>query len=561
MALPWARAGLNTLYYGDNLDNLRKKIKDDTVDLCYIDPPFNSKRDYNQIYNNIGTEDPAQAQAFTDTWVWDSIAAAGFREILENGYGRFTPQAVDLIKALRAVLGEGSLLAYLVSLTLRVTEIQRVLKPTGCLYLHCDPTASHYLKLILDAIFCAKGGDYLNEIIWKRTNARSTEGKWPRVHDVIFFYSKSKNFHFLPLKVAADKAKLPHTLITVGGVKYQTYDLTGAGVTHDGESGKPWKGFNPASFGRHWANSEAQREEWDAKGLIHWAKAGAAGGFPRRRDEMPFIPEDRQVTMADVWTDVDRINQSAKERLGYPTQKPLALLERIIMASTKEGDLVLDAYCGCGTTIDAAQKLKRRWIGMDITYQSIAVVLRRLEKTYGKAFVETVAQNGIPKDMKSASALAHKKDDRLRKEFEKWAVLTYTNNRAVINEKKGADAGIDARAYFMTGKTDNAKIIFQVKSGGVKRGDIATLRGDMGREKAALAVMITLENPSSPMLHEAKVAGTYRHETMGREYDQISIVTVQEIVEEGKRLDIPMSLEVLAEAQRAIDSKQSELLF
>jgi DNA modification methylase len=552
---------LNTLYYGDNLDILRKKIKDETVDLCYIDPPFNSKRDYNQIYNNIGTEDPAQAQAFTDTWIWDSIAVAGFQEILDNASGRFTSQAVDLMKTLHAVLGEGSLLAYLTSLTLRLTELQRVLKPNGCLYLHCDPTASHYLKLILDAIFCAKGGDYLNEIIWKRTNARSTEGKWPRVHDVIFFYSKSSKFHFMPLKVAADKAKLPHTLITVGGVKYQTYDLTGAGVTQDGESGQTWKGFNPTSFGRHWANSEAQREEWDAKSLIHWAKAGAAGGFPRRRDENPFIPEDRQVTMADVWTDVDRINQSAKERLGYPTQKPLALLERIIMASSNEGDLILDAYCGCGTTIDAAQKLKRKWIGMDITYQSIAVILRRLENTYGKPFVETVNQSGIPKDMKSAAALAHKKDDRLRKEFEKWAVLTYTNNRAVINEKKGADAGIDARAYFMTGKTDNAKIIFQVKSGGVKRGDIATLRGDMAREKAALAILITLEEPSAPMLKEAKVAGQYKHEMMGREYDQISIVTVKEIVEDGKRLDIPMSLEVLAEAQRAIESKQSELQF
>jgi DNA modification methylase len=550
---------LNTLYYGDNLDILRKKIRDDTVDLCYIDPPFNSKRDYNQIYNNIGTEDAAQAQAFTDTWVWDSIAVSGYEEILDNRVGRFTAQAIELIKALRAVLGEGSLLAYLVSLTLRVTEIQRVLKPTGCLYLHCDPTASHYLKLILDAVFCANGGDYLNEVIWKRTNARSTEGRWPRVHDVLFLYSKSKKFYFLPLKVAADRAKLPHTLITVGGVKYQTYDLTGAGVTQEGESGKEWKGFNPTSFGRHWANSEAQRVEWDAKGLIHWAKAGTAGGFPRRRDESPFIPEEREITVGDVWTDVDRINQSAKERLGYPTQKPLALMERIITASSNEGDVVLDAYCGCGTTIDAAHKLRRNWIGMDITYQSISVILRRLEKTYGKDFVDTIALSGIPRDMKSAVALAHKKDDRLRKEFEKWAVLIYTDNRAIINEKKGADAGIDARAYFMTAKTDNAKIIFQVKSGGVKRGDIATLRGDMAREKAVLAVLITLENPSVPMLREAKAAGQYRHETMGRDYDQISIVTVQEILEKNRRLDIPMSLEVLAAAQRSSQSTQSEL--
>ena len=219
---------------------------------------------------------------------------------------------------------------------------------------------------------------------------------------------------------------------------------------------------------------------------------------------------------------------------------------------------MLDAYCGCGTTVAVAEKLKRKWIGMDITYQSISLVLRRLEEAFGTTVVPQIQIDGIPKDIDSAKALAHKKDDRLRKEFEKWAALTYTNNRAVINEKKGADSGIDARAYFMTGKKDNAKIIFQVKSGGVKRGDIATLRGDMGREEAALAVLITLEDPSGPMSKEAKSAGQYHHETMGRSYDRISIVTVQEILD-GKRLDIPMSFEVLKAAQKAIDAEQDVL--
>jgi site-specific DNA-methyltransferase (adenine-specific) len=239
-----------------------------------------------------------------------------------------------------------------------------------------------------------------------------------------------------------------------------------------------------------------------------------------------------------------------KERLGYPTQKPEGLLDKLIAASSNEGDVVLDAYCGCGTTAVVAQRLKREWIGIDITYQSISLVLRRLEKAFGTTVLDSIKIDGIPRDMASAQALAHKQDDRLRKEFEKWAVLTYTNNRAVINEKKGADAGIDARAYFMTGKDDNAKVIFQVKSGGVKRGDIATLRGDMGRENAALAVLITLEDPSKPMVNEAKAAGQYRHETMGRDYDQIGIITVQEILD-GKRLDIPMSLDVLKAAQEA----------
>lgn len=220
-------------------------------------------------------------------------------------------------------------------------------------------------------------------------------------------------------------------------------------------------------------------------------------------------------------------------------------------ASSDEGDVVLDAYCGCGTTVAVAQKLNRQWIGIDITYQSISLILRRLEHYFGEQIVDSIKTDGIPKDMASAEALAHKKDDRLRKEFEKWAVLTYTNNRAIINEKKGGDKGIDGIAYFKTGKTDNAKIIFQVKSGGVKRGDIATLRGDMEREQAALAVLITLEEPTRNMIAEAKTAGQYKHEDMGRSYGKISIVTVKEIVDDGKRLEIPMSLEVLKTAKKA----------
>jgi site-specific DNA-methyltransferase (adenine-specific) len=261
----------------------------------------------------------------------------------------------------------------------------------------------------------------------------------------------------------------------------------------------------------------------------------------------------------DVWN-IPKINNSSKERIGYPTQKPEALLDRIITASSNPGDLVLDAYCGCGTTVAVAQRLKRRWIGMDITYHSIALVLRRLEKAFGKEVVNAIALDGIPKDMKSAIALAHKKDDRLRKEFEKWALLTYTNNRAIINDKKGADQGVDGTAFFLTGKDSNAKIIFQVKSGSVKRGDIATLRGDMQREGAALAVLITLEEPSAPMVKEAKTTGLYANVVMRKNYDTISIVTVREILEEGKRLDIPMALEVMATGKTAKDAEQGDFL-
>lgn len=516
----------NTLYYGDNLDILRRKIKDETVDLCYIDPPFNSKRNYNQIYNNLGGEDRAQAQAFIDTWIWDEHAIAGHDEILSNAEGRFQSQVVELIKGLHAVLGQGSLLAYLVSMALRVTEIQRVLKPTGSFYLHCDPTSSHYLKLVLDAIFCPPGGNFINEVAWcYDLGGRVSKKAYGRRHDILLFYSKTNNYTFNFMDVLNEWDEKGKAKFRYEDEKGR-YRLIGRFLKDS-----PIKGHRDVS--QEWETTHPELVQ------RYYMKEGKA--------------------QVDFWR-ISPINQVSPERLGYPTQKPEELLERIIKASSNKGDIVLDAYCGCGTTIAVAQRLKRRWIGMDITYQSIALILRRLEKTFGKAVIDGIVLDGVPQDMESAVALAHKKDDRLRKEFEKWAVLTYTNNRAIINEKKGADAGIDGIAYFKVGKNDNAKIIFQVKSGGVKRGDVATLRGDMGREQAALAVLITLEEASGSMISEAKKAGQYKHEDMGRSYDKISIVPVREIVEEGKRLEIPMSLEVLAAAQRASDSTQLDLL-
>lgn len=501
---------IRKLYYGDNIDILRRKIKDESVDLCYIDPPFNSKRNYNQIYNNVGDEDRAQAQAFVDTWVWDDRANAGYSEIIDNAEGRFPAQLVDLIKGLRPVLGAGSLLAYLISMSLRLTEIFRALKKNGNFFLHCDPTASHYLKLVLDGIFCSQGGDFINEVVWCYNVGGKSKKHFARKHDVLFWYAKGRDYFF-------DGA--------LSGLKRET---------------------GTQSFGGKIGVDEDGRRYQDK--LVK-----ATNKYYRYYLDDPKIPED-------WWVDINSIQSQSEERLGYPTQKPEALLERIIKTCSRDNDVILDAYCGCGTTIAVAQRLKRQWIGIDITYQSISLILRRMEKAFGKKILDVVNTDGIPRDMKSAVALAHKKDDRLRKEFEKWAVLTYTNNRAIINEKKGADAGVDARAFFKTGKTDNAKIIFQVKSGGVKRGDIATLRGDMEREEAALACLITPEEPSAAMKSEAKAAGQYKHEDMGRSYDKISIVTVQELVERDVRLEIPMSLEVLKAAKRTDDTEQMDLL-
>lgn len=487
----------NTLYYGDNLEVMRKYIKDESIDLCYIDPPFNSKRNYNQIYNNIGGEDRAQAQAFVDTWVWDEQANMGFNEILANDKGQFSTQTVDLLKGFQQVLKKDSLLAYLVSMALRIKEIHRVLKPTGSFYLHCDPTASHYLKILLDSIFLPEGGEYQNEIIWRYRRWTGESRRFLRMHDVIFFYTKSSkhtfNRMFTPYTDKSLHRKKNHHTRIKGDDVYVT-------------------SVNPEGVAEN-----------------------------------------------DVW-EIQLLNSQAKERLGYPTQKPEALLERIIQASTNEGDIVLDAYCGCGTTIAVAEKLKRNWIGIDITYQSISLVLHRLEGQYGAEILNNVTLNGIPQDMESAKALALKKDDRLRKEFEKWAVLTYSNNRARINDKKGGDKGIDGTAFFLTEKGQNAKVVFQVKSGTVGRGDIAKLNSDRIREGAELGVFMTLQTPTQGMKEEANSVGTYVHKLMGRNYPIIQIVTIGEIIEQRKRLDIPMSLESVKKAQPTIpDASQPEL--
>jgi DNA modification methylase len=489
---------VNQLYYGDNLEVLRRYIKDESVDLCYIDPPFNSKRNYNQIYNNIGAEDKAQAQAFIDTWEWDDHAIRGIDEILTNYHGLFTQQCIALISGLTNVLGKGSLLAYLVSMTLRITEIHRVLKPTGSFYLHCDPTASHYLKLILDAVFCSQGGDFLNEIIWSYRGGGSPKKDFGRRHDVIFRYSKTKDYIF-----NADKIRIP-------------YQAEGIGRTDD------------AMWGKHKGTNKVYRPHPLGK-----------------------IPEN--------WWLINILNANDPERLGYPTQKPEALLERIIKASSNKNDIVLDAYCGCGTTIAVCQKLDRQWIGIDITYQSISLILKRLEDSFGKEFVDTIKLHGIPKDIESAKALANKADDRTRKEFEKWAILTYTNNRAVINVKKGSDKGVDGTVYFQGDKGEAEKVIFQVKSGKVKSGDIRDLLGTMTLENASIAIFITLENPTKDMLKTAKSAGFYQNKLMTHSCDKIQIVTVQDIIENKQRFTMTLAFEVLKSAEKHKEVKVNQI--
>lgn len=512
----------NALYYGDNLDVLRESIASESVDLIYLDPPFNSNANYNVLFRSpAGTGSQAQIEAFEDTWEWGQEAEAAISNVVRSGI----TDAADLLIAMRKFLGDNAMMAYLAMMAIRLIELHRVLKPTGSIYLHCDSTASHYLKLVMDAIFGAIR--FQNEIVWERTNARGTVGRWPRVHDIILHYVKGDSFTFNPLKVKADKAKMPHTLITgKDGRKYQTYELTAPGATKDGESGKPWQGHDPNKYGRHWANNVATMNGWDIAGLIHWP---ANGGFPRRRDANPFDEVNRMVTMGDVWTDIDRINQSAGERLGYPTQKPLSLLERILSASSNPGDVVLDPFCGCGTATHAAQKLDRRWIGIDVTHLAISLIERRLKDAFPSIAFDV---HGAPTDIDGARDLAQ----RDKYQFQWWAV-SLIDAQPYGGKKKGADGGIDGLIYFRSDAKTTERAIVSVKGGGVSVPMVRDLKGVLDRERAPIGVFLTLEPPTRPMEKEAANAGFY---TLGeRQYPRLQIITVEQALA-GKKPAIPL---------------------
>lgn len=513
----------NALYYGDNLEILRSEIPDESVDLIYLDPPFNSQANYNVLFQSPqGEEARAQIEAFEDTWHWNNAAEVAFDEVMQCG----NTDASELLNAFRSFLSENDMMAYITMMAIRLVELHRVLKKQGGIYLHCDPTASHYLKILMDSIFGKE--NYAAEIVWKRTNARGTEGNWPHVHDTIFYYTKGQPAKFRSLKVKAEKSKLPHTLITGhDGKKYQTYELTAPGKTKTGQSGKPWRGFDPNKWSRHWANTHEVMDEWNRNGLIHWPKGG---GFPRKKDSNPFDPESRMVTVGDVWTDIDRLNQTARERLGYPTQKPIALLERIIEASSEVGDVVLDPFCGCGTSVHAAQKMGRTWIGIDITHLAVSLVEKRLNDAFPGISYEV---HGTPKDEDSAKALA----EADKYQFQWWAV-SLVNAVPYGGKRKGADSGIDGFIYFKPDGRTTEKAIVSVKGGkNVNVGMIRELANVVDREKAKIGVFITLQEPTRPMKTEAAGAGLYDTPHHGQ-VPKIQILTIAELFE-GKRPNIP----------------------
>ena len=510
----------NQLYYGDNLDVLRLHVPDESVDLVYLDPPFNSNANYNVLFaERDGTQAAAQIKAFEDTWRWDEGAARAYADVVEAG-GRVS----QAMQAFWTFLGESDMLAYLAMMAPRLVELRRVLKPTGSIYLHCDPTASHYLKMLLDAVFGPV--NFRTEIVWKRSSAHSDakQGRTQhgRIHDVILFYTKTDtwawNHVFTPYDASYTDAFYKH--VEPDGRRYGLWDLTGPGGAAKGNPSYAVMGVT-----KYWRYSKEKMEELIAQGRVVQPRPGAVPRYKRYLDEMPGVP------LQDLWGDIAPIGAQAQERLGYPTQKPEALLERIISASSNEGDVVLDPFCGCGTTVAAAQVLGRQWIGIDVTNLAITLIRHRLKDAYGDDIEQTYQVIGEPVSVPDAEALAASDPYQFQ-----WWALGLVGARPAEG-KKGADQGIDGRIYFHDGDTAKTKqIILSVKAGKLHAPYVRDLRGVVEREQAALGVLLTLNAPTKAMRTEAASAGFYA--SPWGQHPRVQILTVGELLA-GKKLDAP----------------------
>jgi site-specific DNA-methyltransferase (adenine-specific) len=538
--------GKNKLYFGDNLQFLRENVADSSVDLIYLDPPFNSNANYNVLFKEkSGEESAAQITAFEDTWQWSLEAEAAYKEIVTSGPRKLA----DLMQALLSFLGRNDMMAYLVMMAIRVVELHRVLKLTGSIYLHCDPTASHYLKLVMDAIFGPL--DYRNEIVWKRSDAHSDAKQgakhYGRIHDVLLFYCKSHepvfNAIYSPLPQSTID-KWYRNVEAETGRKYNKADVTGPGGAAKGNPRYEWRGVT-----RYWRYSKDSMQRLHDAGKLVYTKSGMP--YEKR-----YLDESKGVALQDWWDDVSMLRgiSSTGERLGYPTQKPEALLERVIKSSCNEGDMVLDPFCGCGTAIAVAERLKRRWIGIDITYLAINLVQRRMRDAFGEQ-LSPYEIIGAPKDLQSAEALKQISPHQ----FEWWAV-DLVNARPAKDHKKGADTGIDGYINFFDDKSGQAKqVIVQVKSGYIGVNHVRDLKGVLDREKAPIGVLITLREPTKPMLTEAAATGFYESKDFPGRYPRLQILTIAELLA-GKKLEYPTHrVETFAKAERKTKHEQEGL--
>ena len=459
-----------TLFYGDNLNVLREQIPDESVDLIYLDPPFKSNATYNILFRDeSGDAPPSQIEAFDDTWHWGPDSEHALAELL--GADSAAPQAGELLEALVRALGRNQMTAYLAMMSVRLVELHRVLKTSGSIYLHCDPTAGHSLKMLLDAVFGAQR--FQNEIVWRYRRWPAKQPRFQRMHDTIFFYTK-------------------------GAEKPRVFN-------------QPYEELPPST-----------RKRFGSRRQV--ADFSSGHRRPGQTDE-----ESPGAPMSDVW-EIGIIAPSARERVGYDTQKPLALLRRIIEASSDAGDLILDPFCGCGTAMVAAEELGRQWCGIDITHLAIGLVEDRLRELNTPARVI-----GAPEDMISARDVAA----RSALQFEAWAITRLDGFRP--NAKQTGDAGIDGRMRFAnvgTGRREYGLVVAQVKSGAVNRGYLDAFVTALDRANADLGVFITLETlgPRHGAHAEAARAGSVR--IGDRDYEKIQLWSIEDWFA-GRRPELP----------------------
>ena len=562
----------NTLYYGDNLQILRDHVPSESVDLVYLDPPFNSNASYNVLFKErTGEESPAQIKAFTDTWEWPQAVRTYELDIIQNPD---VPSAVkDMVSAFRQFIGGNAMMAYLVMMAPRLVELHRVRKPTGSLYLHCDPTASHYLKILLDAVFGKE--NFRNEVVWRRTGSHNQNKRFGPIHETIFFYTMSQQYVFNTVFRPVTKGHVESYFQRRDERgQYWTNSLTGAG-TRAGASGQPWQGYNPTSRGRHWAvpgslvrelgisGDLTVPEKLDAleqAGYIDFPEpdSGAMPTFRQYLQNSPGIPiQDiwayQPYTRGVLYDTEDAIDedvrwiprQGGRERLGYQTQKPEGLLERIIQASSNEGDVVLDPFCGCGTTVAAAHKLGRQWLGIDITHLAVALMKNRLKTAFDLDPGRDYEVVGEPRDAGSARALWEQDPYQ----FQFWAV-SLLEAQPQSEQKRGADQGIDGLLYFIDGQRRTShKIVVQVKGGHVSSPQVRDLKGVVEREKAAMGLFISLDEPTAPMRSEAASGGFFQSDVWQRDFPKIQLRTIGDMLA-GQGFDLTPRPAAYQPAQR-----------
>ena len=532
---------MNRLYYGDNKDIMREKMNKGSVDLIYLDPPFKSDTNYNLMYRTMtGKPVPEQVIAFSDTWELDAAKEEVARSmpILMREHG-VPDYYVDFWRLWMNALRHSNkeLLAYLIYMVERMLYMKSILKPTGSIYLHCDPSASHYIKVMMDAIFGHE--NFRNEIIWKRTTAHSSAKRYSPIHDTLLYYSAGKNPVWNTVRTSYEDEYLDryYKYDDGDGRLYWRADITGAGL-RTGDSGKPWKARDPSAIGRHWAlpqkvvaglvgnatlaakmTTQERLDLLDAAGLIYWPKGGGMPQYKRFRESL------QGKAVGDIWDDIQRINPVGSERLGYPTQKPRPLLERIIAASSNEGDVVFDPFCGCGTTIYAANALGRRWIGCDIAILSIKLIREVLAERYALAEGTHFDVRGIPVSVEQADMLFRENAFT----FQTWFVERVGGFPL---QKPGADRGVDGRLYYETHR-GLGEMVLQVKGGAIRPTDVRDLIGTVTTApNAELGGLLTLREPTKAMREAADAAGMFTYN--GVQYPRIQMLTVKDVLEDDR---------------------------